>query len=150
TGDLGFLRGDRLYVTGRSKDLIVVRGRNYYPQDLEATVDACHPVIRAGCVAAFAIPADDNEDGGLGVVAGVAVDAVDLDTIEAAIRGAIARHHELRVDAVALIAPHTLPKTSSGKLQRRATRQAWLDGSLPARLRTGAIACAGGLPRWLV
>ncbi|HZJ66785.1 MAG TPA: AMP-binding protein, partial [Kofleriaceae bacterium] len=148
TGDLGFVRGGRLYVTGRSKDVIILRGRNHYPQDLEATVEACHPAIRAGCVAAFATSVDGEDS--LAVVAETAADDGELAAIEAAIRGAIAGHHALRVDAVALIAPHTLPKTSSGKLQRHATRRGWLDGSLPARLRSGEVERPCGLPGWLV
>jgi thioester reductase-like protein len=148
TGDLGFVRAGRLYVTGRSKDVIVLRGRNHYPQDLEATVEACHPAIRAGCVAAFATSVDGED--GLAVVAEIAAEAGELASVEAAIRGAIAEHHALRVDAVVLIAPHTIPKTSSGKLQRQATRRAWLDGSLTERLRSGAIARPHGLPGWLV
>jgi len=148
TGDLGFVRGGRLYVTGRSKDVIILRGRNHYPQDLEATVEACHPAVRAGCVAAFATSVDGEDS--LAVVAETAADDGELAAIEAAIRGAIAGHHALRVDAVALIAPHTLPKTSSGKLQRQATRRGWLDGSLPARLRSGEVERPCGLPGWLV
>lgn len=147
TGDLGFIHDGQLFVTGRTKDLLVIRGRNHYPQDIEATVEAAHPAVRAGCVAAFAIAKGATET--LAVVAEVRHDA-NLDTVEAAIRKAIASTHELKVDGLALIAPRAIPKTTSGKIQRQACRQAWLEGTLPTRRRVGAVARPGGLPEWLV
>jgi acyl carrier protein len=128
TGDLGFLSGGELFVTGRLKDLVVLRGRNHYPQDLEWTVERSHPAIRAGCTAAFAY----EEGGGerLGIVAEVEPGDIDVDAVFAAVRGAIAEEHEALVGWLALIAPRTIPKTSSGKIQRSATRERLLAGRL--------------------
>ncbi len=149
TGDLGFLYEGALHVTGRSKDLIILRGRNHYPQDIEATVTSAHVGIRPGCVAAFAIPTTTGAEG-LGLVAEVQPGA-EPTAIATAIRDAVARTHELRVDSVTLIPAQTLAKTSSGKLQRQATRQAWLEGRLSPIHQVGeAMAASGGLPRWLV
>ena len=61
TGDMGFFQDGVLFVTGRIKDLIIIRGRNYYPQDIELTVERCHPTIRVGCCAAFSIDVDGKE-----------------------------------------------------------------------------------------
>jgi acyl-CoA synthetase (AMP-forming)/AMP-acid ligase II len=129
TGDLGFLDAGELFVTGRLKDVVFVRGRNLYPQDLEETAEACHPALRRGCSAAFAVEADDRE-------ALVLVHEVDparapaLAGVAGAVRDAISLKHDVRVDAVALIAPRSIPKTSSGKIQRHACRAEFLAGTL--------------------
>lgn len=139
TGDLGFMRDGELYVTGRLKDLLVIDGRNHYPQDLELSVETAHPAIRPGCVAAFSV-----EDGTGGehpvVVAETTATAETAETtdatgsryaeIEAAVRGAIGAAHGLSLRQAVLIRPGTLPKTSSGKIQRKACRTAYLDGTL--------------------
>jgi len=131
TGDLGFLRGDELFVTGRRKDLIVVRGTNHYPQDIEFSVEHAHPSLRRGCVAAFSIDIDGEER--LTVVQEVndaTGDALDTEEIFGAIRREVARDHDLHVHGIALVAPRAIAKTSSGKIQRQANKAAYLDGSL--------------------
>lgn len=130
TGDLGFLRDGQLYVTGRLKDLIIIRGSNHYPQDIELTVEQSHPALQPGGGAAFALQVDGLEE--LVVVQEVSRQArnSDMSEVMRAIRSAIAENHDLQVFAIALIRPLSIPKTSSGKIQRRATRSAYLDGSL--------------------
>lgn len=130
TGDLGFLLDGELHVSGRIKDLIILDGRNLYPQDVEETVEECHPGLRTAGGAAFSV--DDGEQERL-----VVVHEVDRHTREdehaeivAAVRQAVAEEHDARVWRVCLIRPGTLPKTSSGKVQRQACRAAFLAGSL--------------------
>ncbi|MEV8596060.1 fatty acyl-AMP ligase [Streptomyces sp. NPDC052012] len=133
TGDLGFLRDGELFVTGRLKDLIVVDGRNHYPQDLELSAEMAHPALRPGCTAAFAV--DTGADGSGGeqavLVAEAAPEAAaEAEKITEVIRGALGDAHQLAVRDVVLVLPGTIPKTSSGKIQRRACRSAYLDGTL--------------------
>jgi amino acid adenylation domain-containing protein len=132
TGDLGFLQGGELFVTGRSKDLIIIRGRNHYPQDVEATVERSHPALRPGCCAAFAVEAGGEER--LVVVQELRREARGADPAEviAAIRRAVAEEHEVQLQAAVLIRTATLPKTSSGKVRRQACRAAYLEGTLEA------------------
>ena len=124
TGDLGFMHKDRLFITGRQKDLIIVRGRNIYPQDIEQVVELAHPAVRMGCSAAFPIVRCDGEQ--VGLVA--EIDPKKLkgspDTLLGPIRNAVAREFNLQLHTVALIPPRTIYKTSSGKIQRRRNRQA--------------------------
>ncbi|MGS2810678.1 HAD-IIIC family phosphatase [Nocardia sp. MW-W600-9] len=128
TGDLGFLSSGELFVTGRRKDLVIVDGRNHYPQDIEATVEAAHAGVRAGCVAAFSVDLDGEQPV---VVAEVRdTDPAELSAIEGAVRGAVATEHGLTLAAVLLIRPGTVFKTSSGKIQRSACRAAYLSGEL--------------------
>ncbi len=131
TGDLGILADSQLYVAGRLKDLIIIRGINYYPQDIELTVESCHPVLRSGCGAAFAV--EDSGTERLVVAQEVSrddVDEFDVDDVASAIRSAVGEQHELEVYAVLLLQPGSIPKTSSGKIQRRACRNAYLAGKL--------------------
>jgi len=129
TGDLGCLHHGELFVAGRLKDLIIIRGRNHYPQDIELTVERCHPALRPGCGAAFAVEAEGEER--LVIVQEVRQSKkLDLDHVITAIRRAVAEAHELQVYAIALIKPRSIAKTSSGKIQRRATKQAFLAGTL--------------------
>ncbi len=129
TGDLGFMRDGELYITGRSKDLIIIRGRNHYPQDIERTVETSHELLRPGCGAAFSVDLDGEEQ--LVIVHEVRrTKKVDFDRVIATIRQAVAEVHELQVQTVVLIKPRTIPKTSSGKIQRFACRKAFLDGKL--------------------
>ncbi len=135
TGDLGFLgAGGELFVTGRQKDLIILRGRNHYPQDLELTVERSHPALRPGCGAAFTVDADAGGGEQLVVVQEVRREQRRDDPAEivAAIRRAVAEEHEVTVHAVVLLRPATLPKTTSGKVQRAATRARYLEGTLDA------------------
>ncbi len=133
TGDLGFLWEGELFVTGRLKDLIIIRGRNHYPQDLELTAVGAHPLMRPGGGAAFSVDAEGEER--LVVVhelrRGAEAD-VDAGALCDALRRAVAEEHEVHVHEVVLIPAGTLPKTSSGKVRRRACRAAWLAGTLPA------------------
>ncbi|HEX4496856.1 MAG TPA: non-ribosomal peptide synthase/polyketide synthase, partial [Thermoanaerobaculia bacterium] len=131
TGDLGARLGEELFITGRLKDLIILRGRNLYPQDVERTAEASHPAFRAAASAAFPVEAGGEER--LVVVQEVERSErfrVDVEVAAAALRRAVAEEHEAQVHEVVLIATGSIPKTSSGKIQRRACRQAYLDGSL--------------------
>jgi acyl carrier protein len=130
TGDLGFMRDGELFVTGRLKDLIVIRGRNYYPQDLEITAGRAHVALRPGGGIAFA--GDDGRAERLVIVHEVAADhPTTLAAAIAAIRDAVVREHGIRPHTIALIPPHALPKTSSGKVRRAACRAALATGDLP-------------------
>jgi acyl-CoA synthetase (AMP-forming)/AMP-acid ligase II len=119
TGDLGFVHDGELYVTGRLKDLIIVDGRNHYPQDIEATVEAAHPSVRAGRVAAFAVR--DSQGEGVAVVVG----CTGHDGVETAVRRAVSAGHDLPLRALWLVAPGAVPRTSSGKVSRAAARDRW-------------------------
>ncbi|HYU31821.1 MAG TPA: AMP-binding protein, partial [Thermoanaerobaculia bacterium] len=121
TGDLGFFAEGELYVTGRVKDLIIIRGRNHYPQDIELTAERSHPALRAGGGAAFSIDVEGEER--LVIVHEVErSQRHDLSGVADAVRLAVAQEHEVPVHAVVLIKPGALPKTSSGKVRRRACR----------------------------
>lgn len=139
TGDLGFLRGGELYVAGRIKDLIVVRGRKLHPQDLERTAEAAHPALRSGSCAAFAIEHGGEE--AVGLVAAIKGDTVDAQAVFGSLRQALSDGHQILPAALVLTRPADLPKTSSGKLQRHACREAFLSGSLQATAvwRAGAL-----------
>ncbi|MBD2111680.1 MULTISPECIES: AMP-binding protein [Cyanophyceae] len=129
TGDLGFLHGDDLYVTGRLKDLIIIRGRNHYPQDIEATAEQAHRALRQGSGAAFSVMEHDTEH--LVIVHELersALRTADPEAIFAALRRRVAEDHELQVGAIALLKPNALPKTSSGKVQRHLCRSMFLAG----------------------
>ncbi|MCH9648635.1 MAG: amino acid adenylation domain-containing protein [Deltaproteobacteria bacterium] len=138
TGDLGFVDSGELFVTGRLKDLVILRGRNHYPQDIELTAESSHAAFRPGCTAAFAVEVEGEER--LAVVQEVRRDYRDPDSspLVEAIRKAVAEVHEVEIWAVELVRPGGVPKTSSGKIQRRACRAAFLEGSLPSLLRSTA------------
>jgi amino acid adenylation domain-containing protein len=130
TGDLGFLAGGELYVSGRLKDLIILRGRNLYPQDVEATAERAHPDLLPGGGAAFAVETGGEER--LVVVHEVARHRKgEIGEIAEAVRRAVAAEHEAQVQDVVLIRQAGLPKTSSGKVQRRRCRELYLAGELP-------------------
>lgn len=139
TGDLGYVQDGEVFVTGRIKDLIVIRGRNHYPQDIERTAELCHPAVRSGCLAAFTVEGASEEQ--LVLVVEIerrpATQAPDpsepaslQDTIVKSIRRSVADTHDLQVHEVVLVKAATIPKTSSGKIQRRAARKAYLARSL--------------------
>jgi acyl-CoA synthetase (AMP-forming)/AMP-acid ligase II len=142
TGDLGFLKEGVLFVTGRLKDLIVIQGRNHYPQDIERTVEQSAAILRAGCGAAFSIEVGGEER--LGVVQEVDFRQTPDEKVLGAIRLAVAREHELEVYAVVLIRAGTLPKTSSGKIQRRLCRSKFLANDLETLAAWHAGAIPGG------
>ena len=129
TGDLGFLEDGELFVTGRVKDLIILRGKNYYPQDIEQTAGESHPGLAADSGAAFTI----EEDGQQQLVLVQELDRgrdPDTGAMIQAIRAAVAAEQELVISAILLIRTRSIPKTSSGKIQRHACRQKYLDGEL--------------------
>lgn len=141
TGDLGFLRGGELFITGRLKDLIILAGRNHYPQDIELTVERSHAALRPAHVAAFGVEVGVEER----LVVAAEVDpryrageasaaaprpAVDLKEVTRAVRRAVAEDYGIDVHALALLKVGGIPKTTSGKLRRHACRSGFLDGSL--------------------
>jgi len=138
TGDLGFFHDGSLFISGRIKDLIIIRGRNHYPQDIELTVESSHAILRPGCGAAFSIDVDGDER--LVVVQEVKRNFKDanLDDVVDVIRRAVSEKHELAAHAVLLIKPGQIPKTSSGKIQRHACRQSYLASSLESILSSVA------------
>ena len=146
TGDLGFLSDGELFVTGRRKDLIILRGRNLYPQDLELTAERAHPALRPGCGAAFSVevPVDAGTGERLAIVHEVHRHDHDGDhaAIADAIRAAVAEEHDAPVDAVVLIRHGTMLKTSSGKIRRSACREAMLAGELAELARSGGSAAS--------
>jgi amino acid adenylation domain-containing protein len=129
TGDLGFLQNNELFITGRAKDLIIIRGRNLYPQDIELTAERSHPALNSGASAAFTVEVDNEER--LVIVQELKFRAKpNLEEVISAIRQAVTEEHEVQVYAVVLIKPGSIPKTSSGKIQRRATRAQFQNGEL--------------------
>jgi fatty acid CoA ligase FadD32 len=130
TGDLGVYDGGELFVTGRLKDLIVIDGRNHYPQDIEATVQTVHPAIRKDRLAAFAVATGDGDR--VVVVAERADrDSADTDVagVARAVRGIVATRHGIRLHDFLLVKPGAVPRTSSGKISRSASRERYLAGA---------------------
>ncbi|MBE0684226.1 MAG: amino acid adenylation domain-containing protein [Anaerolineales bacterium] len=130
TGDLGFLQNDELFITGRLKDLIIIHGSNHYPQDIELTVESSHTALQPAGGAAFSITEDGKEQ--LVIVQEVTRQnrQADINEVAASIRQAVADKHDLQIFAIVLIKPMSIPKTSSGKIQRRACKTAFLNGEL--------------------
>ncbi|EKF21892.1 long-chain-fatty-acid--AMP ligase FadD32 [Mycolicibacterium hassiacum DSM 44199] len=158
TGDLGAYYNGDLYITGRVKDLIIIDGRNHYPQDIEFTAQEASKALRTGFVAAFSVPANqlpdevfENAHSGLKrdpedtseqlVIVGERAPGahkLDVGPIADEIRAAVAVRHGVTVRDVLLTPAGAIPRTSSGKIGRRACRAAYLDGSL----RSGKVANA--------
>jgi acyl-CoA synthetase (AMP-forming)/AMP-acid ligase II len=131
TGDLGLIVDGELYVTGRLKEIMIVRGRNHYPQDIEQTAERGHPALRPGCGAAFL--ADSGAGEQLVVVQELRKEYLDdppVSEIARRVREAVALEHGLQVAALVLLRTGTLPKTSSGKIQRRLCHSYYLEGRL--------------------
>jgi acyl-CoA synthetase (AMP-forming)/AMP-acid ligase II len=129
TGDLGFLLGGELVITGRRKDLVIIRGRNHYPQDLEHSMASAHTALRPGCGAALAVPGNDGEL--LVLAQEIRPEQLDdPDEVIAAIRRVVATEHDVAADAVLLLAPQAIPKTSSGKIRRHKVGEAFAAGEL--------------------
>ena len=134
SGDLGFMDRGELFVAGRLKDMIIVRGVNRYPQDIEATVEQCHPLTRSGGSAAFAMTRWDREH--LVVMCEVdklaANDGADskarYQEVINTIGSAISEEHDLPPDAIVLVRAYSIPKTSSGKVQRHACKKNFKSG----------------------
>lgn len=132
TGDLGFVRDGELYITGRLKEVLVIQGRNHYPQDIEYAVQSSHPALALDAGAAFALETGDGE--GLVVVNELRREALrdtPLDAVLAAMARRLAQECGLQAQALALLRPGGVPKTSSGKIRRGACRDAYLAGELP-------------------
>ena len=131
TGDLGFIQNGELYVTGRLKDVIIIRGCNHYPQDIEFTVENTHPALKKGCGAAFSAEIKGEER----LIIVYEVERIYLRKISEKeviehIRRNVVVQHALYVYEVILVIPGTIPKTSSGKVQRRNCREQFLTGNL--------------------
>ncbi|MEU0427361.1 fatty acyl-AMP ligase [Streptomyces canus] len=134
TGDLGTVLEGQLIVTGRLKDLIVVDGRNHYPQDLEATVQDTHPALRRDRLAAFGVTGGSGER--VVVVAEhtrtTSLAEIDVPALVRAVRAAVSGRHGVRLADVLLVPPGTVPRTSSGKVSRALTRERYLAGAYAA------------------
>ncbi|UMR29540.1 fatty acyl-AMP ligase [Massilia sp. MB5] len=140
TGDLGFMAGAELVITGRCKDVIIVEGRNHYPQDIEGTVEKSHGALRPGCTIAFAVETEEqtrvvvvceirqgyqlSEEAADGPMVAVRKD------IERAVRKAVAEEHQLRAHDILILHPGLLPKTTSGKVERSDCKSRYLEGVL--------------------
>lgn len=130
TGDLGFKHNDEIYICGRLKDLIIIRGVNHYPQDIETTVSFCHEVIKPGCGIAFSVDKGGEEK--LVFVQEIGRQNQErVADIFAAIQKAIADRHELQPYEILLIEKGCIPKTTSGKLCRQPCRDQYLNQHLP-------------------
>jgi acyl-CoA synthetase (AMP-forming)/AMP-acid ligase II len=149
TGDLGFIWDGNLYITGRLKDLIILRGRNIYPQDIEQTCEEAHASIRLGGCAAFAI--DDEGEERLVLAAEVEIprderksSSTDSETerhgqLVDTLRRAVSNKHDVAAHDVVLLKAGTIPKTSSGKIQRHAARAGYLAGTLETLYSAGMM-----------
>jgi acyl-CoA synthetase (AMP-forming)/AMP-acid ligase II len=142
TGDLGVYLNGELHITGRIKDLIIVDGRNHYPQDVEATTAEASPKVRSGYVAAFSVPANEvpgasaDEVGERVVIVAERAPGAgrgDLQPVIDDIRAAVSRRHSLPLADVLLVAAGVIPRTTSGKLARQACRALYLNGELGHR-----------------
>ncbi|WP_037314594.1 fatty acyl-AMP ligase [Amycolatopsis orientalis] len=131
TGDLGVRHDGELFVTGRLKDLVIVDGRNHYPQDIEQTVET-HPAVRPHSAAVFAIERADGEAAVVVLERAKGVEA-DVAVATAEVRKAVSAAHGLRLHDVVFLAPGQVPRTSSGKISRVLCRMSYVDGSLTAR-----------------
>ena len=134
TGDLGFIKDGELFITGRLKDLIIIGGRNHYPQDIEQTVEQCHPALRSGSTAAFSVEVEGEEQ---------LVVAAELDqrfmrhfpveewkSLKTAVLRAVSDYFGLHVHELVLLKVGGVPKTSSGKIKRQECRKRYLTGML--------------------
>ena len=144
TGDMGFFHEGELYVCGRIKDMIILRGQNYYPQDIEDIVEKASGLIRHSCVVAFQI--QEEGEPGLAIVAEVKNPRSLPDARK--IATAIRNYLNVEVSVISLIAPRAIPRTSSGKIMRNKTKQMWLDGQFTVlsdfsteKDKGGAAAC---------
>jgi amino acid adenylation domain-containing protein len=159
TGDLGFLHDGELFVAGRAKDVVIVHGRNHYPQDLERGAEASHAALRPGCSAAFAMDSAAGER--LWIVCELERSALfdDPAPVVDAVRRAVLADHELQVHGIVLLRTGGITKTTSGKIQRRGCREAlrtgtlailhlWSDGTteLPEGAPAGPGSSSPGLP----
>jgi fatty-acyl-CoA synthase len=135
TGDLGMFVDGELYVTGRIVDLLTVEGRHHYPQEIEATAADASALVRRGYVAAFSVPADGSES--LVIAAEKATGTAKSEPAQAidAIRAAVLARHGVQPADVLILPAGAIPRTTSGKLARRACRAEYLDGSLRSKAK---------------
>jgi fatty acid CoA ligase FadD32 len=142
TGDLGVLHDGELFVTGRRKDMIIVDGRNHYPQDVEVTAQDAHPAIRRDRVAAFtSMVGADSADGGLVIIAERSRDdagQADPSEVRVAVRAAVSARHGIGLHDFRLVGPGGIPRTSSGKIARSACRERYLAGDFAEADAAGA------------
>src|SRR5215470_10783349 len=124
TGDMGFFHNKELFVCGRIKDMIILRGQNHYPQDIEAVVEKASGLIRANCVAAFQI--NDDSEPALAIVAEVKNPKALPDALK--IAAAVRNYLNVEVSLISFIAPRAIPRTSSGKIMRHKAKHMWLQG----------------------
>lgn len=131
TGDLGFFSKESLYITGRQKDLIIIRGKNHYPQDIEKTVADCHEALVQGSGAAVSVDAEGQEQ--LLILQEIKrafLQNTDNEAIFSAIVQAVVEKHGINVHTIALLRPGSIPKTTSGKIRRSESKRNFLDGKL--------------------
>jgi acyl-CoA synthetase (AMP-forming)/AMP-acid ligase II/predicted NAD/FAD-binding protein/thioesterase domain-containing protein/acyl carrier protein len=136
TGDLGFMHHGELFVTGREKDLIILRGRNIYPVDVERAAEAASPLLRPGCSAAFG--ADSAEGERLILCAELrkgSYDEAEFDKLAAAVRREVMKREGVHIGTVAFLPARSVPKTTSGKVRRSTCSARWLEGKLKLRFR---------------
>jgi 8-amino-7-oxononanoate synthase len=138
TGDLGFIDDGQLFVTGRLKDLIILDGKNYYPQDLELAAERSHPGLRPGHAAAFALQGENGAGERLALVLEVTRHhrEAENEAVFSAVRRALAEREGVLPDVIVLVRQNGIPRTSSGKVQRRATRTMLLDATLDCVARS--------------
>ena len=134
TGDLGCMMDGELYVTGRLKDVLILRGKNHYPNDIEATVASSHPALRPNCGAAFPVEVDGREELVVFQEVRVRTPPESVEEIRAAVRQALAETHLLRPHAVVLLRPNAILRTSSGKVRRSACRAEFLENAYAAKV----------------
>lgn len=129
TGDLGYFKNGELFITGRLKDLIIIRGQNHYPQDIELTAEKAHPILRLGCTAAFAIEINDQETVVIVQEAKESTPSVYSAAVKS-IRMAVLQQHALNPYAIILIKAKTIAKTTSGKIRRSTCRDYYQSNKL--------------------
>ncbi len=144
TGDLGFLRDGEVYITGRRKDLIIIRGRNYYPQDVELTAEQAHPALRLRGGAAFSIDTEAGEQAVFVHEVERATPQDQLESIVSSVRQQVAEQHELHLSGIVLIKAGSLPRTSSGKVQRGVCKDLFLHDGLQIVVKS--VSDAAGEP----
>ena len=131
TGDLGFLHQGELFVTGRIKDIIIIRGRNYYPQDIETTVKNCHPALRDHSCVATSITSEEGEKLVIiGEIKRKLEQKINFQEIVNTIRSHVSRKHGIQTNKIVLVKQGSIPKTSSGKIQRLAGKKAYLENNI--------------------
>lgn len=143
TGDLGFMHHGELFVTGREKDLIILRGRNIYPVDIERAAEAASPSLRPGCSAAFI---EDSAEGERLILCTElrkgSYDPASFRDICTAVRREVMKREGVHLSTVAFLAPHSVPKTTSGKVRRSTCSRLWLEGRVKTRFRDDGSAAA--------